>query len=89
MIRAIPNINTARLSLRAMRSEDFDRYAEIWAMRDVVYHILPEPRDRRAAWESFLCNAGHWQMAGFGQWAVIEQKTRQMVGQAGFFTDRV
>ena len=31
MIRSTPMINTARLTLCAMRPEDFDRFAEIWA----------------------------------------------------------
>lgn len=85
MIRSVPNINTARLTLRAMRPEDFDRFAEIWAMPDVVRHIGGKPRDRAEAWNAFLRNAGHWQMTGFGQWAVVEQRSRQMIGQVGFF----
>lgn len=85
MIRAIPTINTSRLILSAMRPEDFNRFAEIWAMPDVVRNISGEPWTRRRAWESFLRNAGHWQMVGFGQWAVIEQRSRIMVGQTGFF----
>ena len=32
MIRSIPTINTARLALRAMRLEDFDRYCEIFTI---------------------------------------------------------
>lgn len=85
MIRSVPTINTSRLALRAMRAEDFDRYAEIWAMPEVVRNITGEPRDRRRAWEAFLRNAGHWQITGFGQWAVIEQSSRVMIGQVGFF----
>lgn len=85
MKRTIPVINTARLSLRAMRPQDFDRYAEIWAAPGVVRHIGGEPWGRARAWESFLRNAGHWQMMGFGQWAVTEQATRRMIGQVGFF----
>jgi len=85
MIRSIPNINTSRVTLRAMRPEDFDRYAEIWAIPEVVRNITGAPRDRRASWEAFLRNAGHWQMTGFGQWAVVEQRSRQMIGQMGFF----
>lgn len=85
MIRSVPTINTSRLALRSMRPEDFDRYAEIWAMPEVVRNITGEPRDRRRAWEAFLRNAGHWQMTGFGQWAVIEQSSRVMIGQVGFF----
>lgn len=84
MIRSIPTINTARLSLSGMRLEDFDRFAEIWASPDVVRHIGP-PKSRGEAWASFLRNAGHWQMTGFGQWAIVQQSNRQMIGQAGFF----
>lgn len=34
---------------------------------------------------SFLRNAGHWHMAGFGQWGVLQQSNRKLIGQAGFF----
>lgn len=85
MIRSVPNINTSRLTLRAMKPEDFNRFAQIWAMPDVVRHCRGQPMSRGKAWEAFLRNAGHWEMTGFGQWAVIEQGTRIMVGQTGFF----
>ena len=85
MGRAISNINTARLWLRGMRPEDFTRYAEIWAMPEVALHVTGAPCSRGRAWDSFLRNAGHWQMTGFGQWAVIESATRRMIGQTGFF----
>jgi len=78
-------INTARLTLCAMRPEDFNRFAEIWRDPCVVRHIGGAPKSRGEAWESFLRNAGHWQMAGFGQWAVLQQSNRKMIGQAGFF----
>ncbi|CUJ89238.1 hypothetical protein RUE5091_00842 [Ruegeria denitrificans] len=85
MIRSTPTINTARLMLCAMRPEDFNRFAEIWRNPCIVRHIGGKPRSRGEAWDSFLRNAGHWQMAGFGQWAVLHQSNRQMIGQAGFF----
>ncbi|MBJ6373597.1 GNAT family N-acetyltransferase [Sedimentitalea arenosa] len=84
MNRATPNINTARLTLRAMRPEDFDRYAEIWAQPEVVRFSGGRPLSRGEAWNAFLRNAGHWQMTGFGQWAIAEQRTRRMVGHTGF-----
>ncbi len=85
MIRTTPMINTARLTLCAMRPEDFDRFAEIWRDPCVVRHIGGAPRSRGEAWDSFLRNAGHWQMAGFGQWGVLQQSNRKLIGQAGFF----
>ena len=36
MIRTVPMINTARLTLCGMRPEDFERYARIWQDPDVV-----------------------------------------------------
>jgi len=84
MSRTIPTINTARLTLRAMRAEDFERYAEIWAMPDVADRILDRPRAKAQSWDAFLRNAGHWQITGFGQWAVQLHRQREMLGQTGF-----
>ncbi|MEO1106338.1 MAG: GNAT family N-acetyltransferase [Pseudomonadota bacterium] len=85
MIRSTPMINTARLTLCAMRPEDFERFAEIWRDPCVVEHIGGSPRSRGESWDSFLRNAGHWQMAGFGQWGILQQSNRKLIGQAGFF----
>ena len=85
MNRSVPIINTARVSLRPMRPEDFDRFAEIWADPEVVSEIRGGVRSRADSWDAFLRNAGHWQMTGFGQWAIWEARARRMVGQTGFF----
>lgn len=83
-MRAIPTIRTARLTLRAMRPEDFGRFADIWSQCDVRHHVCGRPLDESRAWGAFLRNAGHWQITGFGQWAVEPHGMRQMMGQAGF-----
>ena len=85
MLRNIPTINTPRVTLRRMRREDFDRYAEIWANPEVVTHTKGKPWPRARSWDAFLRNAGHWQIAGFGQWAVQIHGEATMAGQAGFF----
>jgi RimJ/RimL family protein N-acetyltransferase len=71
--------------LRGHRPEDFDRFADIWADPAVVAEISGGPRSRSDSWDVFLRNAGHWQMTGFGQWAITEMATRQLIGQCGFF----
>tara|TARA_R110002095_G_scaffold201988_1_gene183184 strand:- start:1533 stop:2066 length:534 start_codon:yes stop_codon:yes gene_type:complete len=85
MSRTIPTINTSRLTLRAMRREDFDRFAEIWATPEVVTHISGKPWPKARSWDAFLRNAGHWQIAGFGQWAIQIHRLPEMSGQIGFF----
>lgn len=85
MSRTIPTINTQRLTLRGMRAEDFKRFAEIWAMEEVVAHIDGKPWPRSKAWAAFLRNAGHWQITGFGQWAIQRHRAPDISGQVGFF----
>ncbi|GLT10057.1 GNAT family N-acetyltransferase [Sulfitobacter sp. PR48] len=85
MSRNVPTINTHRLTLRAMRREDFPRFAEIWATPAVVTHISGKPWPKTRSWDAFLRNAGHWQIAGFGQWAIQIHRQPEMSGQTGFF----
>ncbi|MFK7881086.1 GNAT family N-acetyltransferase; N-acetyltransferase [Roseobacter sp.] len=85
MSRSIPTINTSRLTLRGMRPEDFSRFAEIWAMPEVVQYINGDPWPRSKAWAAFLRHAGHWQITGFGQWAIHRHRETDMSGQVGFF----
>ncbi|MGB7244136.1 MAG: GNAT family N-acetyltransferase [Sulfitobacter sp.] len=85
MSRTVPTINTSRLTLRGMRAEDFGRFAEIWAKPDVIAHVSEKPWPKSKAWAAFLRNAGHWQITGFGQWAIQLHGQSTMAGQAGFF----
>ena len=84
-MRVIPTINTPRLTLRGFSTQDFDRFAQIWTMPDVVRYIGGEPKSRPAAWTSFLRNAGQWQITGFGQWALEDRASKKIIGQVGFF----
>ena len=85
MSRTIPTINTSTVTLRGMRREDFPRFAEIWETQEVVAHITGVPRARALSWDSFLRNAGHWQIAGFGQWGIQVHGQPDIAGHTGFF----
>jgi RimJ/RimL family protein N-acetyltransferase len=85
MIRAVPMINTSRLTLRSLRTEDFERFAEIWEQPEVVKYITGKPRSRGQSWTAFLRNAGQWQITGFGNWAIDERASNRLIGQVGFF----
>jgi len=73
------------VTLRAMRREDFERFADIWAKPEVVNYIGGTPRPKAQSWDAFLRNAGHWQIAGFGQWGVQVHGSPEIAGQTGFF----
>lgn len=85
MARTTPTINTARLTLRAMRPQDFEDFAALWREEDVVRHLGGKPHDRTHCWRDFLLMAGHWQITGFGVWGVEPRGTRKIMGQVGFW----
>jgi len=77
-----PVLETERLTLRAHRLEDFDAVAEQWANPEVVKFIGGTPSSREASWSRLLRYPGHWQMLGFGYWAVT-LKEGTFIGEIG------
>lgn len=43
------------------------------------------PLDRAAAWRSMAVHLGHWQLRGYGQWALVERASGELVGRAGLW----
>lgn len=81
----IPQLETDRLLLREFRKADYDDYARIHGDPETVRYLgNGEPLDRKMAWRSLAFFAGHWQLRGFGMWAVVEKETGAFVGRVGF-----
>jgi RimJ/RimL family protein N-acetyltransferase len=78
-------LETDRLTLRMLAAEDFDPYAAMVADAEVMRFISPDgkPFSRFAAWQNFSAHIGHWQLRGFGQFALIERGSGEFVGRAG------
>jgi RimJ/RimL family protein N-acetyltransferase len=43
------------------------------------------PLDRAAAFRSIAVHIGHWHLRGYGQWALVERATGELVGRAGLW----
>jgi RimJ/RimL family protein N-acetyltransferase len=80
----VPLLETNRLTLRGLTSEDFERYARMWSEPAVVRFISGSPLSREAAWNRFLRQVGHWHWFGFGYFAVADRVTGALLGEAGF-----
>jgi RimJ/RimL family protein N-acetyltransferase len=81
---ATPTLQTERLTLRMLRPDDFDAYAGIVADSEVMRYIGEgKPLDRAEAWRNLALMLGHWQLCGFGLWAVEERATGELVGRIG------
>ena len=77
-------VDTERLHLRMFREGDLDAYARMCADPDVMRYIGEgKPLTRGEAWRSMAGILGHWQLRGYGLWAVEERATGALVGRIG------
>lgn len=79
-----PVLETERLVLRGHRLDDFEALANIWGNPDVVRFIGGKPSTGEESWSRLLRYAGHWQLLGFGAWAVELRHESRYVGVVGF-----
>jgi RimJ/RimL family protein N-acetyltransferase len=82
----IPVIQTERLLLRPFYASDLDSFARMNADAQVVAFLgNGRPVDRNESWRILAWLLGHWQLRGYGSWAVEEKGTKSFVGRVGLF----
>lgn len=77
-------IETERLVLRQWSEDDFEAYARICADPEVMRYLGGKPYTRAEAWRHMAFIVGHWQLRGYGHWAVEEKASGQFIGRMGF-----
>jgi RimJ/RimL family protein N-acetyltransferase len=80
----VNRLETERLLLREWRESDFETYAGICADPDVMRYLGGKPYSRLEAWRHMAYVVGHWQLRGFGHWAVEEKASGRFIGRLGF-----
>lgn len=78
-----PTLETERLILRGYQLADFPQCAAMWADPEVVRYIGGKPSTEEQSWARMLRYAGHWELLGFGFWAIVERATGSLVGEIG------
>ena len=82
----MPTLQTDRLILRMFRLEDFETYAQMLADPEVQRYLGDGKTASRAeAWRHMAMLLGHWQLLGFGLWAVEERASGALIGRIGLF----
>jgi RimJ/RimL family protein N-acetyltransferase len=77
-------VETERLVLRQFRDTDFEAYFRLVSNPEVLRFtgggVAPTRED---AWRHMAMLAGIWTIRGYGQWAIEERASGQLVGRAG------
>jgi RimJ/RimL family protein N-acetyltransferase len=81
---SVPVIETDRLVLRGHRADDFEALASMWGDEQVARYIGGKPSTREESWARLLRYAGHWELLGFGFWAVELKESYRFIGDVGF-----
>ena len=78
-------LETERLRLRGFRNDDLDTYAAICADPEVMQYIgTGATLNRTDTWRSMANILGHWQLLGYGMFAIESKATGELMGRAGF-----
>jgi RimJ/RimL family protein N-acetyltransferase len=81
---SVPTLDTARLRLRPWHDDDLEPYAAMCADPEVMRYMGGGATlSREDAWRSMAMFGGHWQLRGYGMWAVEERDARTFVGRVG------
>ena len=80
----IPKIVTKRLIMRGFQEEDLDAYASMCGDAEVMRYIATgKILSRDESWRNMAMILGHWQLRGYGMWAIEERRSGEMLGRVG------
>ncbi len=74
---------TEHLLLRRLTAEHFEPFAVMNAEPEVRRYIGDGPLSREDAWWQLARYIGHWELRGYGMWALTDRASDTMVGYAG------
>lgn len=83
-IETAATLETERLLLRQWREDDFEDYARLCGDPEVMRYLGGKPFSRLEAWRHMAFLIGHWQLRGYGHWAVEEKASSRLIGRMGF-----
>ena len=76
-------LETDRLIMQMWREDDIEEYAELCADPEVMRFLGGKTFDRTEAWRHMASMIGHWQLRGYGIWAVVEKVSGRLAGRIG------
>lgn len=79
----VPTLLTRRLILRGHTIDDYDGLHAMWSDPDVTRFIGGRASSLQDSWFRLMRYLGHWQMLGYGYFALCERETGRYIGDMG------
>ena len=84
--RIIPErLETERLTLRMFEESDWDALLEMFQDPECVRYTIGAPLNRWQTWRALAAYIGHWQLRGYGPYAVVDRSTTAVMGAVGLW----
>jgi RimJ/RimL family protein N-acetyltransferase len=80
-----PSIDTRRLALRQFVADDWKVLHEHYSDLDCTRFTFGRALTEGESWRAMASMVGHWQLRGFGPYAVVERATALVVGTVGLW----
>jgi RimJ/RimL family protein N-acetyltransferase len=72
--------------LRQFRQDDLDAYTSMLSDPDVAHWFgLGDSLARHEAWRHMAIVVGHWDLLGFGRFAVVDKASGELIGRVGLW----
>jgi RimJ/RimL family protein N-acetyltransferase len=80
-------IETSRLILRSLTEADVEPFFDIHQDPEVMRYLVlgTQAGGVTQAWRSIAMMLGHWQLRGYGPWAIVERATGEVIGRTGLW----
>lgn len=78
-------VQTERLELRLFEGGDLDAFARMCEDEEVMRYLgTGQTLTKDLAWRTLASFLGHWDLLGYGQWAIVRRSDGALVGRAGY-----
>ena len=79
-------LESNRLGFRQFNQEDLDDYYHMVSDKEVMRYLGDgKVLNKMDCWIQMASMLGHWQLRGYGMWAIVEKSTNKFVGRVGLF----